>query len=114
MAAVKERQQSVRELTAVKEETFIKSFRNDLVIETEEWKETQAVHPSQDRHGSLEPGPMKTRPPGMSKEEKRSMGRQASKAVCAEEVHDDSYNAHDMRAEEARRRGSHFKDLLIR
>ncbi len=114
MAAVKERQQSVRELTAVKEETFLKSFRNNVVIEIEEWKETQAVHPSQDRHGTLEPGPMKSRPPGMAKEMRRSMARKASKAVCVEEVHDDSYSAHDMRADEARRRGSHFQDLLIR
>lgn len=117
MAAVKERQTSVRELTAVKEATFTKSFRDDAVIEIEEWKETQAVHPSQDRHGTLEPGPMKTRPPGMSKEERRLITRKSSQIDCSDpegKYKNDSYSSHDMRADELRKRGSQFRDLLIR
>ena len=81
MAAVKERQQSVCKLIAVKKETFRKSFQNNVVIEIEEWKEMQAVYPSQDRHGTLELGPMKSRPSGLAKEMRRSMARKASKAV---------------------------------
>ncbi|KAG0560151.1 hypothetical protein KC19_10G157400 [Ceratodon purpureus] len=117
MAAVKARQTSVREMTAVKEQTFQKSYRNDNVIEVENWKENQAVHPSQDRHGTLEPGPLKTRPPGLTKEERHLILRKASKIDCSDpegKYRNDSYSAHDMRADEARRRGSQFKDLLIR
>ncbi|KAG0611647.1 hypothetical protein M758_7G155000 [Ceratodon purpureus] len=118
MAVVKEKQESVRETTAKKEETFIKSFRNDIVIEIEEFKERQAVHPSQDRHGTMEPGPLKTRPPGMAEENKQYMIRKACENACVdandEKYKHDSYSEHDMCADEARRRGSHFRDLLIR
>lgn len=114
MAEVKERQKSVRELTAVKEETFLKSFRNDFAISVEEFKETQAVHPSQDRHGTLQPGFMKTRPPGVTAENKRHMALKGAQDWDDEKFHNDSYSAHDSRVEEARRRGSQFQDVLIK
>lgn len=103
-------------MTAVKEQTFLKSFRNDVVVEVEEFKEMKNVHPSKTQHGSLEPGPMKTRPPGMRLEDRRYMAKRASKLACAddEKYRNDSVSAHDMAAEEARRRGSTFNDLLIR
>lgn len=114
--AGRERAESVRESTAVKEQTFFKSFRNEDAIEVEEWKEEHNIHPSKTRHGSMDPGQMKTRPPGMTQDDKRFMAKRASKLACAEdEKHrNDSVSAHDMLAAEARRRRSTFKDLLIR
>lgn len=118
MAVAKGKQESVRETTAKKEETFIKSFRNETVIEIEEFKERQAVHPSQDRHGTMEPGPLKTQPLALAEENKQYMIRKASEDACVDDndvkYKHDSYSEHDMRAEELRRRGSHFQDLLIR
>ena len=114
----KEKQESVRETTAKKEDTFIKSFRNDHVLQIEEFKERQAVHPSKNRHGSLDPGPLKSGPPGMGDNSKQFMVRKARNTTCINDCDDkykqDSYSQHDMRHEEERRRGSHFKDLLIR
>ncbi|KAH8961113.1 hypothetical protein BDL97_05G033800 [Sphagnum fallax] len=115
--ASKIRQESIQALPLVRELAFRESYRNEKALQLILEKEIRAVHPSANApHGTLTPGPMKTRPPPMTMEGRRFMAKGASKMSAADEekYQNDSPSSHDAAFQEARRRGSIFKDLLIR
>jgi hypothetical protein len=115
--ASKIRQESIQALPLVRELAFRESYRNEKALQLVLEKEIRAVHPSANApHGTLTPGPMKTRPPPMTMEGRRFMAKGASKMSAAdgEKYQNDSPSSHDAAFQEARRRGSIFKDLLIR